>query len=219
MKWSKSLFFFFSSFRLPYSRTHLAKLASNRVRCTKKLAFTPPSESGFFFFPHQIRYFQQQLHDPCWNYRVHWAELRIPHSQSIRESNRPVTISSLFVLIHISRLIINIIFSSYWIHVGLVLQQLSGLTDGYAAVAPADQRLGQMEIALLNMNGDLEELMVGTKHIKPASFAELSKRLRRSHCSGLVKVAPDFHELYAAHNTYEMNFILLLLLLLFLTIN
>ncbi len=48
----------------------------------------------------------------------------------------------------------------YWIHVGLVLQQLQGLSDGYNAVAPSNQKLSLMELTLLNMDGDLDELVV-----------------------------------------------------------
>eukprot|EP01113_Clastostelium_recurvatum_P013539 TRINITY_DN1719_c0_g1_i2.p1 TRINITY_DN1719_c0_g1~~TRINITY_DN1719_c0_g1_i2.p1 ORF type:complete len:584 (+),score=142.12 TRINITY_DN1719_c0_g1_i2:60-1754(+) len=106
--------------------------------------------------------------------------------------------------------------SPYWYQVGLVWQQLKGLVDGYTAVAaPNTLTIGMTEFLLVNMDGDLTDLLPALnvsqrfpdwEEVTPLDISNWI--FRNGHCSALIKVTPDYSDLFSGHTTwtsfYEM---------------
>jgi len=91
--------------------------------------------------------------------------------------------------------------SSYWHQIGLVLEQLTGLQDGYNvklwAHKPNKPRMevdskGLISMSLIPEFGELEQAL--NKSNKP--------KLRDGSCSAIVKPLKDGSDLYVAHNTW-----------------
>ncbi len=98
--------------------------------------------------------------------------------------------------------------SSYWHHVGLVLEQLTGLQDGYNFKLwehkPDKPRMEVESKGLISLNlipefGELE-LILDKSH---------KNKLRDGSCSAIVKVLEDGSDLYVAHNTWAWYSIML----------
>jgi len=94
----------------------------------------------------------------------------------------------------------------YWSHINLILTQLQGLLDGYNAYADPKKSMTFLQFMLINMDGDMADLMAAMN----ASSVDWSNDLSvihhyiyNSHCSVLVKVADDLSELYAGHTTWS----------------
>eukprot|EP01116_Phalansterium_solitarium_P000183 TRINITY_DN10100_c0_g1_i1.p1 TRINITY_DN10100_c0_g1~~TRINITY_DN10100_c0_g1_i1.p1 ORF type:complete len:556 (-),score=154.75 TRINITY_DN10100_c0_g1_i1:222-1889(-) len=105
----------------------------------------------------------------------------------------------------------------YWDQVQLVLAQLDGLVGGqndYAAAA--DTKLEFWQLYLLNMLGDLDDLIPALQrqeHVaQGVPVPDLADENHvdwvrfHSHCSSIVKPTPDFQELFAAHEMWSSYF-------------
>eukprot|EP00698_Gefionella_okellyi_P003534 TRINITY_DN13325_c0_g1_i1.p1 TRINITY_DN13325_c0_g1~~TRINITY_DN13325_c0_g1_i1.p1 ORF type:complete len:531 (-),score=108.45 TRINITY_DN13325_c0_g1_i1:54-1646(-) len=97
----------------------------------------------------------------------------------------------------------------YWIHVGLVLNQLQGLVDGYNAFSAEAEKLTYADLLLINLLGDVLTLQdaVASDAERPdwlhMSREELrSALLVRNHCSGLVRLTDTFDDLFISHTTW-----------------
>jgi hypothetical protein len=95
----------------------------------------------------------------------------------------------------------------YWAHIGLILTQLAGVVDGYNSYTEdKSKKLSFMQFMLINMDGDMEDLLDA---LNVTSFdwsnekAIIERYMFNSHCSVLVKVADDFSNLFAGHTTWE----------------
>ena len=101
---------------------------------------------------------------------------------------------------------------AYWGAIAFVRAQLDGLAAGYAlgraALAAAPPPLTRRQLLMLNLQGDLTDVL---KAVDPASRPDaramsdgaLRRYTRQStHCSALVKLAADFSELYVGHNMW-----------------
>ncbi|EGC40035.1 hypothetical protein DICPUDRAFT_96364 [Dictyostelium purpureum] len=92
----------------------------------------------------------------------------------------------------------------YWVHIGLVWSQLSGMVKGYNdANQDPDRQLSFTEFALINMDADLGDIVQALN----ISDAKESKRMdhikKTDHCSGLIKLTDDLTELYSAHTSWS----------------
>jgi hypothetical protein len=104
--------------------------------------------------------------------------------------------------------------NAFWSEAALILSQMDGILAGYndhsaAAAAPQD-------ISLLNMQGDIDDVISAVMPSERTDWEGMTSvveaynsLLPKSHCSAIIKVAPDFSELYQAHNMwwpyYSMN--------------
>lgn len=95
---------------------------------------------------------------------------------------------------------------TYWQHISLILTQLQGVMDGYNAYANASQQLTLMDFMLINMDGDMADVMAALN----ASFMDWSNDMDvienyiyNTHCSVLVKLADDLSDIFAGHTTWE----------------
>jgi hypothetical protein len=99
--------------------------------------------------------------------------------------------------------------SGRWRHIGYVNAQLDGLAAGYTAVHKEGQALDAFAFTVLNGFGDLLDL---THVIEPEKYNLDYNRMNKSearayvsrsgHCSALVKVSPDYSELYFSHSSW-----------------
>jgi hypothetical protein len=97
--------------------------------------------------------------------------------------------------------------NAFWSEAALVLSQMDGILAGYndnAATAAAPQ-----DIAFLNMQGDINDVISAMVPSERTDWEDMTSvmevynsLLPKSHCSAIIKVAPDFSELYQAHNMW-----------------
>ena len=96
----------------------------------------------------------------------------------------------------------------YWQTVGSILSQLRGVAAGYAAAAPAAEFMSPADFLIMNLDGDLETLMGAIGGMGKSAGAEIFEKLGFApgagyHCSALVRVAPDGHDLFFGHDTWD----------------
>ncbi len=93
-------------------------------------------------------------------------------------------------------------FDPYWHQIGLSLEQLTGLEDGYKFATKRIQPLGPRididpkGLILLNLItefGELEQVLNRKK---------LTKLLNDGMCSAIIKVLPDGSDLFVSHNSW-----------------
>lgn len=104
---------------------------------------------------------------------------------------------------------------SYWQQVDLVWAQLDGLVDGHRLAAQQGARAAPLDFsAFLFMNALVDLSTVISEPFATDISAWRAEDVARysaatSHCSALVKVTPDFSELWTAHNTWTGFFTML----------
>lgn len=108
--------------------------------------------------------------------------------------------------------------SPFWQAMQLVMVQLWGMRDGYNARVSAEGAalgidfISQREWLTLNTMGDMDDLLellfpddpqLGAAHLADMEPAALRAHLAtRGRCSALVKVAPDFSNIFIGHATW-----------------
>ncbi|KAK6190761.1 hypothetical protein SNE40_002555 [Patella caerulea] len=89
--------------------------------------------------------------------------------------------------------------SPYWHNVEMFYAQLMGLEDGYLGTGPGKVHydLDVFGMYMLQIGGDLEDLESALH--KP----QQSRVLGSGSCSALIKLLPDFSDLYVAQDTWS----------------
>ena len=86
----------------------------------------------------------------------------------------------------------------YWRRIKLILAQIDGMLAGYNARAKPEDRLREIDFWMLQSGGDLDD--IGVKW--PAAGLEKDPEFRL-HCTGLVKIAPRFSDIWFAQDTWS----------------
>ncbi|XP_037029408.1 putative phospholipase B-like 2 [Bradysia coprophila] len=89
---------------------------------------------------------------------------------------------------------------SFWYHVGLILQQAAGLEDGFLGrnnLKP-HRNISVFGLYLIGISGDMEDLEVVLD--KPA---DLKRILGVGKCSALIKVLPNYQDIYTSQVTWS----------------
>ena len=94
----------------------------------------------------------------------------------------------------------------YWYHVALTWEHLAGLVAGYEA-SGQEPLLSRTDFLLLNAMVDLSSIIHRPFLNSEAAVREYTRET--THCSALVKVAPDLSELWTSHNTWTGFFTML----------
>lgn len=95
----------------------------------------------------------------------------------------------------------------YWYHAHLIHRQLEGMLAGYNSVAEESKNLTLEDLNVCNARGDLSELAYYNETLRPAFKVMTPYEIfdyieEHSHCSALIKVAPDFSDVWFGHNTW-----------------
>ena len=98
--------------------------------------------------------------------------------------------------------------SEWWRQLGLIWTQLDGLVAGHAHAGGA---LTHLDFLLMNAVVDLSSVIHKPfadpkQWTREAADAYLEKT---THCSALVKLLPDYSDLYTAHNTWTAYYMML----------
>ncbi|EGG24025.1 hypothetical protein DFA_06163 [Cavenderia fasciculata] len=96
---------------------------------------------------------------------------------------------------------------TYWQQVNNSLLQLNGLVAGYNSAADDDKQFTFMDFVMVNLIGDIGDIVAavnGTNtEFAPMSRTDVEKYMATTgRCSALVKVTPDFSDLFVAHTTW-----------------
>ena len=89
----------------------------------------------------------------------------------------------------------------YWHQVGLILEQLAGLEDGYKGVQWKGPRrnIDVMGLLILSASNDIEDLESVLK-----KTGNLKRVLGSGSCPALIKLLPNNTDLYVAHDTWSV---------------
>lgn len=96
----------------------------------------------------------------------------------------------------------------YWIHIRSIMLQYEGLWNGFNSQANTIDKVSFLDFQILSGFGDLPELHY---YKSPQSRPDYSKMTSeesatyiedRLHCSSLIKVAPDFSDMWFGHNSW-----------------
>eukprot|EP01102_Stenamoeba_stenopodia_P010535 TRINITY_DN3186_c0_g1_i1.p1 TRINITY_DN3186_c0_g1~~TRINITY_DN3186_c0_g1_i1.p1 ORF type:complete len:467 (+),score=75.15 TRINITY_DN3186_c0_g1_i1:51-1403(+) len=101
--------------------------------------------------------------------------------------------------------------SSYWTQVGLIVNQLDGLCDGYNSVSNQTTYIPRFHFLLLNLaEGDMPDILAAyagynnsldDSLLRSMSLEDVYRKMTlESHCSAIVKLTED--DLYSSHNTW-----------------
>ncbi|EFA83923.1 hypothetical protein PPL_02993 [Heterostelium album PN500] len=97
----------------------------------------------------------------------------------------------------------------YWHQVVMVLEQFEGLWLGYNAACHTNghKEMTIIEMLLVNLIGDINDIMSATIPAESEFSVQSQKKLEKyfaetGRCSGLIKLTPDFSDLFVAHTTW-----------------
>jgi hypothetical protein len=94
----------------------------------------------------------------------------------------------------------------YWKTISLIMAQFDGLIEGYNQYS--DKKLSVFSFQMLNGVGDFLDLLPALdKHIRPnwdkMSPNEIKRKISlKNHCSGLIKILPDFSDIFIGHSSW-----------------
>lgn len=95
----------------------------------------------------------------------------------------------------------------YWQTIWALQIQLEGLIDGYNSAAGPEKQISYPEFQIMAADGDLPDLLyIDPNHrhkYEKMTAEELDQKMELNlHCSSLIKLAPDFSDIYFGHNTW-----------------
>ena len=100
----------------------------------------------------------------------------------------------------------------YWMHVGILMKQAAGVALGYQAQAPPAQNLTAEQVYILAMAGDLEDLSAAIPYLQNNTYVDVDPLAAEGKeapvpvhmdCSGLVKLAENYTDLFVGHTTFN----------------
>jgi hypothetical protein len=97
----------------------------------------------------------------------------------------------------------------YWKEIGVIFAQFEGLVEGYGLAESSTglRRLDEFDLWFYQATGDMEDIseIVGSDS-QPFSQrppVRKSKYEKGGHCSGLVRLLPDYSDLFFAHDSWS----------------
>lgn len=107
--------------------------------------------------------------------------------------------------------------SVYDTQVSNVIYQFEGFARGYQQAADSDKQLTTLQLLLLQYAGDLEDVAGYLEYEMAQNKTEYINRVKslkeietlfavKGRCSGLVRITPDYGELFISHTTWGSYF-------------
>ncbi|KAM9965295.1 hypothetical protein ACTFIW_005107 [Dictyostelium discoideum] len=107
--------------------------------------------------------------------------------------------------------------SVYDTQVSNVIYQFEGFARGYQQAADSDKQLTTLQLLLLQYAGDLEDVAGYLEFEMAQNKTEYTNRVKslkeietlfavKGRCSGLVRITPDYGELFISHTTWGSYF-------------
>ena len=101
--------------------------------------------------------------------------------------------------------------STFWQTIGLILKQFEGLVAGYQMKYPSgsDKYMSELDLWFIQSEGDISEVAEIYPDDKQDGVTSHSSNKRRNkvtpgeHCSGLIRLLPDYSDLFFAHDSWS----------------
>lgn len=96
----------------------------------------------------------------------------------------------------------------YWDQVYNLYKQFQGMADGYNSVVDKSKQISYVEFQLMNSMSDFGDLENWKNNKARPDFSKMSAEdildylAFHNRCSSLIKVAPDFSDIWFGHNTW-----------------
>lgn len=90
----------------------------------------------------------------------------------------------------------------YWERTRLILAQVDGLLDGFNAKATGADRMTEVDMWLLQAQGDLADIPWSLYSKEPTGLP-LKDPEFTLHCTAMVSLMPDYSDLFFAHDTWS----------------
>lgn len=108
----------------------------------------------------------------------------------------------------------SLIDGQYWDAVGSILAQFDGLVQGYARFSKSDNPASEIDLFMLNADGDLEDLIPAIQRRQSAKPETTTKNdvitqsfytfLKNLKCSALIRILPGFADVVWGHATWDV---------------
>lgn len=93
--------------------------------------------------------------------------------------------------------------SSYWNKVSLIYEQFKGLVEGYDLkneLSGFKQNMSKLDHWILQSEGDLMDVV---EKYPDLTKAKKVKTLPGDHCTGMIRILPDYSDLYFSHDAWS----------------